>query len=97
MLGWPGTRPRAEVFSSDGTSLHAKIHDAFIGGRCIRSKCVDLASAYKQLAVSPVDVAVSVIAVWNPGIKVSLCMMCVVILYPSSIKRYSLCIYYTPM
>ena len=32
----------------------------------LQGKCVDLASAYKQLAVAPADAGVSVIAVWSP-------------------------------
>ena len=42
------------------------MHPDFREGRALQGKCVDLASAYKQLAVSPSDAALSVVSVWNP-------------------------------
>ena len=50
-----------------GEVLAGKLHADFVGSRRILGKCSDLESAYKQLAVSPVDADVSVICVWNPS------------------------------
>ena len=51
---------------SDGQVLAGRVHADFEGSRRILGKCSDLESAYKQLAVSPLDADVSVICVWNP-------------------------------
>ena len=40
------------------TKLKGEVHEDFREGRALRGKCVDLASAYRQLAVSPIVAAI---------------------------------------
>ena len=66
LAGGPALKNTLAFRLSDGKELSGEVHQEFRGGRSLQGKCVDLASAYKQLAVSPADAAVSVISVWNP-------------------------------
>ena len=50
-----------------GAETPAALHSDFAGNpRQLLGKCKDLSDAFKQLAVSPADESVSVIAVYDP-------------------------------